>query len=182
MSLNGRLTFILGVVVLTAALGIVSGLIVGRGGNPVVEADEKPTVGTIEDIMLALQYRKDFLSSGFKLLDTHGGISNPGFISQEQVDRFPKAIGADAEVKRMYYCLLSREDNTRCLSYHVTETANHAQAVAIEQAWAIGGPSRAFSHRFVIRNVLVMVMGFPGAEVAAEELMFKLKDAVNYAD
>ncbi len=145
-------------------------------------ADETPAVGTIDDMVLALQYRKEFLPSGFKLLDTHGNSSNPGFIPQEEVERFPAAIGVDAEVNRNYYCLLSRDgSNERCLSYHVVETANHAEAVAVAQAWRHDTRAASY-HKSVIRNVVVLVVGYASAEAAAEELMNNLKNAVNYVD
>jgi len=152
------------------------------GEEGALGADEEPFPETSHEIMSALQYRPESLPGGFKLLDTHGTSPNPGFISQEELERFPAAIGVDAEVKRSYYCLLSRDgNNERCLSYHVVETADHGQTIAVEQAWEFNA-SIGFSDGFVMRNALVKVVGFPGTEVAAKELMNNLKNAVGYVD
>ncbi len=150
------------------------------GGTP--DAHGESVVEAVDEVVLALQYRPELLPSGFKLLDTHGSPSNPGFTSQEKVEDFAAKIGVDAKVKCFYNCVLSREgSNERPLSYHVVETANHAQAVAVAQAWRHDTRAASY-HKFVTRNAVVLVVGYGGAEAAAKELMNNLKSAVNYVD
>ena len=154
----------------------------------VLEETEDPVeeVEIIEDIMAALAYREDLLPSGYKLVEvpSETGMSNPGFVSEERLARFPEKFGTDVEIQRGYMCNFLDEENRRHVVYFVFELVDNDDAVAIEEAVneTIAEEADAHGDSFALRNYLALVVWKGDAEDDANELMAKLKSAINYTD